>query len=248
VTSLRVWLSRLRGAFRGGRRDADLAEEIQVHLDRLAAEHVRRGMSPVDARLAARREFGGVDQVKETYRDQHGWPFPESLLQDARYAFRALRRSPGFTAIAVLTLALGISVNATVFTLINAIVFKGAPFDRDGRLLYIHTRAPQYPSSYPDFQNWRAQAKSFDGMAITNGLRMSLSDGSGVPENYFGSQVSANTFQLIGQRPIIGRDFGPSDETPGAAAVAILSYGLWDRRYERDGSQAQRNRGRHRSA
>jgi predicted permease len=160
---------------------------------------------------------------------------------DVRYALRQFRRNPGFTAVAVAMLALGIAVNATVFTLANTILFKGFPFiDRNDRILYIHTSVPGRPevpdgfSSYADFEDWRAQSKSFAGMAYLTGSVMTLSGGSGFPANHPGSQISANTFQLIGQRPLLGRDFAASDETPDAAPVVILSHGLWQRRYGAD--------------
>ena len=136
----------------------------RLYLELLADEHVRRGMSGREARAAARREFGGVDQVKETYRDQRGLRLIESVIEDARLALRTLRRSPGFTAVAVTMLAVGIGVNAAVFTVTNATLFKGFPLVRaNDRLVYM-TMSRGCCVSYPDFEDWRAQATSFEGM------------------------------------------------------------------------------------
>jgi putative ABC transport system permease protein len=158
----------------------------------------------------------------------------DGIVEDIRYTVRALRRSPGFTLTAVVTLALGIGVNATVFSVANAVLFKGLPsVQRNDRILYIGSRV-DCCVSYPDFEDWRAQAKSFEALGAVADLRIALSDSSGFPESYTVTQVSANTFQLIGQGPIIGRDFTSSDEMPGAAPVAILTYGFWERRYGRD--------------
>ncbi len=164
-----------------------------------------------------------------------GWL--DSLAQDIRYALRGMRRSPGFTIVAVATLALGIGVNATVFTVTNAVLFKGFRLvERNDRILYIGTQNNGHGCcvSYPDFIDWRAQAKSFEGMGTVADLQITLTDEGGAPERYDASQVSANAFRLLGQRPILGRDFASSDETPGADPVAILRYGFWDRRYGKD--------------
>ena len=159
----------------------------------------------------------------------------DSWAQDVRYAFRAMRQSPAFTMVAVLTLAIGIGVNATVFTLTNAALFKGFRFVvGNDRLLYITSRGYGCCVSYPDFEDWRAQAKSFERMAVVHGVRISLSDTSGFPESYDATEVSADTFTVIGQRPMLGRDFAAADERLGAAPVAILSYGFWERRYGKD--------------
>jgi len=141
-----------------------------------------------------------------------------SWLGDVRFSFRTLIDNPAFTLVAVATLALGIGVNAAVFTVTNAVLFRGFPHvDPENRLLYIGTRSGV---SYPDFEDWRAQAKSFRGMAVVanGGLRLILNDSSGVPETCDGTQLSANTFGVIGQQPILGRDFGASDEAPGAGS------------------------------
>ena len=163
------------------------------------------------------------------------WP------EDVRFGLRTMLKNPGVSLVSVLTLALGIGVNATVFTLSNAVLFKGFPFDQSDRILYLGERNVNRDQrfgavSYPDFRDWRDRAKSFVGMAAVSGLRVNLSDGNGLPESYQGAQISANGFRLIGQKPAIGRDFTSADEARGAAPVAILTYGLWERRYGKDTS------------
>jgi predicted permease len=161
------------------------------------------------------------------------------LRRDVQYALRTLRTSPGFTAAAVLMLAVGIGVNASVFTITNAVLFKGFPsVVRNDRILYIDTQRNGFGCcvSYPDFADWRARATSFDGIGAVADLRFALTDNGGLPETYDASQITANTFTLVGQRPSLGRDFTPDDERPGAAPVAILTYRFWDRRYGKDPS------------
>jgi predicted permease len=161
----------------------------------------------------------------------------ESILQDARYALRSLRHSPAFALTAVATLAVGIGVNAAVFTVANAVLFKGFRLvGGNGRILYIDTRDHGRGCcvSYPDFEDWRAQARSFEELGAVADQRITLSDGSGSPESYTASLVTANAFRLLGQSPLLGRDFAASDETPGAPAVAIFSHGFWERRYAKD--------------
>jgi len=158
-----------------------------------------------------------------------------NLLGDIRLSLRTLAKNPGFTAVAVTMLAVGIGVNATVFTVTNAVLFKGFPLVAgNDRLRYISYRNSNCCVSYPDFLDWKAQSKSFDGMAIVHGVGIALTDTSGFPENLSGNENSADTFRLVGARPIIGRDFTAADEMPGAAPVAILNYGFWERRYGKD--------------
>jgi putative ABC transport system permease protein len=171
MTPLRVWLARVLGSVDRRHRDAELHDEIQTHLDRLADEHVRRGMRLADARLAARREFGGVDQVKETYRDQRGLRFLESLSKDARYALRTLRRSPGFTAVAVMMLALGIGANTAIFSLVSAVLLRPLPFAEPDRLVLVwddfsaRGGAPRTQPTPADYVAWKEQSRSFADMA-----------------------------------------------------------------------------------
>ena len=169
--------------------------------------------------------------------------WPGGIAQDVRHVLRGLRRTPGFTLIAIATLAIGIGVNAAVFTVANTALFRGFPHvDPDNRVVYIDSRRNGSGGSvsYPDFRDWSARAKSFDGMGLVSngGLRLVLSDGTSAPETADGTQLSANSFQVLRQQPVLGRDFESGDEAPGAAPVAMLSYSFWERRYGKDPSIA----------
>ena len=167
-------------------------------------------------------------------RDTRSFGWADDVRRDVQYAARTLRHSPAFTVIAILTIAIGIGVNAVVFTVTNAVLFKGFPLvERNDRLLYM-TTGRGCCVSYPDFEDWRAQAASFEGMALVHGVPATVTDGNGFPERYDATEVSAGTFTLVGQQPILGRDFAPSDETPGAAPVVILRHGFWERRFGGD--------------
>ncbi|MGA3187910.1 MAG: ABC transporter permease [Bryobacteraceae bacterium] len=163
-----------------------------------------------------------------------------SILEDIRFGLRTLARNPGFTAVAIIALALGIGVNATVFSLANAVLFKNLPFANSDQILYIISTNPANPrwrdSSFPDYRDLRAALKSFDAVGASSQDSKNLSDHTTSPEGYHGAYISVNTFPLIGQKPIAGRDFVPSDEQPGAAPVAILSYKVWENRYGKDPS------------
>ncbi|HEV3312744.1 MAG TPA: ABC transporter permease [Chloroflexota bacterium] len=160
-------------------------------------------------------------------------PWLQSAAQDIRYGFRAMRRSPTSTAVALITLAIGIGVNATVFTVTNAVLFKGfAGVYRNDRLLYISNGGCCV--AYADFEDYRAQAKSFEGMAIVHGVSFVYTDTSGFAENVDANENSADVFRVVGQKPLLGRDFEPADEMDGAPAVGILSYSFWERQYGGD--------------
>jgi predicted permease len=161
----------------------------------------------------------------------------EDVWRDIRLGVRMLTRDQGFTAVAVTMLALGIAVNATVFTVTNAVLFKGFPLvARNDRLRYIGYKGNICCVSYPDFLDWRAQSTSFSGMAIVHGVGLTVTDGNGFAESLNGNENSADTFRLVGQKPMLGRDFTTDDEKAGAAPVAILNYGFWERRYGKDPS------------
>jgi putative ABC transport system permease protein len=158
-----------------------------------------------------------------------------SLLQDLRFAVRLMIKDRWFTAIAVVALALGIGVNATVFTFVNAVLIRGLPFNDPDRIMSLAernmARGTDFGVSWPDFQDWREAQKTLSGIAAFNGTTMNVSDEGRVPERYIGPYVTANTFGLIGQRPLLGRDFLPDDDKPGASPVAILGNSIWKTRY-----------------
>jgi len=157
----------------------------------------------------------------------------ESIGQDARYAVRAVKRSPASTAVALATLAIGIGINATVFTVTNAVLFKGfAGVDRNDRLVYISNGGCCV--SYPDFEDYRDQARSFRGMAIVHGVSFVYSDTGQFVEHVEANENSAEVFRLVGRRPLLGRDFTAADEADGAPLVGILNDQFWERRYQRD--------------
>src|SRR5262249_34684953 len=160
------------------------------------------------------------------------------LLPDLKFARRLLIKARWFTLVAVTALALGIGVNATVFTYVNAVLIRGLPFDQTDRIVSVSSRnmarAIDGGTSYLDFQDWAAAQKTFKGLAAFSSGTMNVSDEGHPPERYGGPYISGNAFKLIGQRPILGRDFLPEDDKLGAAPVVILGGGIWKSRYGSD--------------
>ncbi len=236
--SLRVFLSRvLDFAFRR-RRDERLSEEIQAHLDILSADYVARGMTPAQSRDAARRAFGGVDQVKAVYRDQRGLPFVDSLVPDARFAIRLLVKDRWFTAAAVVALALGIGATTTVFTIVNGMNLSALPVDEPDRIMYLQTQDAQgrrqAGASFADFVDWQQATRTFSGLAAFAGETMNVGDEERPADRLAGTFISANGFNVLRVRPLVGRDFVAEDDRVGAAPVVILAYGIWRDRYTSD--------------
>jgi predicted permease len=238
---LRIFGSRLRNFFRKRKLDGDLDAEFQSHLAMLSDEHVRRGMTVEQAQHAARRDFGGVEQAKESYRDQRGLPFLETLVQDVRYALRMLRKSPGFTAVVVLTLALGIGANTAIFSLMNAVLLQSLPVRHPEQLLVLRytdaqPRGAEEDFSYPMYQVLRDKSAVFDGVLTRSGVSFNVTY-AGQSEWAYGELVSGNYYEVLGVRPWLGRLLSPEDDrTPGAHPVAVLSYGYWQARFGGDPS------------
>lgn len=238
MTILRVLLSRLR-AIVSGQRDRDIDDEIAGHLAEAADDYMRQGLSPEEARRAARRSFGGVAQAREVYRQVGSFMWLEDLARDLRFGARMLVKDRWITLAAVVALAVGIAANNTVFTIVNAILLRDLPFDEPDRIVAIGTRAGSVRTltagvSYPDFLDWRAAVKTFDGLGATTETTMNVGDERVAPERFIGSYVSANAFAVVRQRPILGRDFVPDDDRRGAVAVVILGHSLWRNRYASD--------------
>jgi predicted permease len=208
--------------------------ELRFDYEQRIEDRMRAGMSEAEARRTVRLEFGDLELVKEECRDARGLQPLDSLLHDVRYAWRGMRRAPAFTAVAVAMLAAGIGVNTTVFTVTDSVLHGGFPLvERNDRILYI-TSGTGCCVSWADYQDWKAQAKSFGDMALVHGVPVTVGDQDGFLERRDATLVTSNTFRLTGRRPMLGRDFTPADEIPGARPVAILSYAYWERRYAKD--------------
>ncbi len=232
-------LSRIAALFRRDQLENRLDEEVRAHLELLAADYERRGMTREQARRAARRDFGGIEPMKETHRDHRTFGFVTDCLRDVRFGLRLLIKERWFTAAAVLVLALGIAANNTVFVLLNGIMLRDFPFAEPERIVTILSSVdgrarPNAGISYLDLQDWSVAQQTFDGLAGVAETTMNVADEGRVPERAVGAYISANAFDLIGHAPIVGRGFDARDDRPGAPAVVILSDALWRSRYGAD--------------
>ena len=211
--------------------EAGMDKEIRFHLEQAVKDFIASGMNRKEARLRALREFGAVALAKEEIRDTRPLTWLADLTQDVHYALRGLRRSPGFALTSIATLTLAIGLNVAGFTVMNTMLFRGPPLVQGSdRLVYMQERHPsgRCCMSYPDFEDWRSQAQAFEGMAYVATRPINLSDGNGRSIDISPATVSTNTFELLGVGPMLGRDFMPTDEVPGAAPVAILNYHFWE--------------------
>ncbi len=206
-------------------------KEIRFHLEQAVKDLIASGMNRKEARLRALREFGAVALAKEEIRDTRRLTWLADITQDVHYALRGLRRSPGFALISIGTLALAIGLNVAGFSVMNTMLFRGPPLVQGSdRLVYMQERhtSGRGVMSYPDFEDWRSQAPAFEGMAYVATRTINFRDGDGRSIDISTATVSTNTFDLLGVGPMLGRDFMPTDEVPGAAPVAILSYDFWE--------------------
>ena len=234
-----TFISRLLDVVLRRQREARLAEELQAHLDLLTDEYVARGMSPADARLAARKSFGGVEQVKHVYRDQRGFRMLDELVQDSKYAVRLILKDRWFTTATVVALALGIGATATVGSILYCMNFRGLPFANPAALVAIGgepNRSHGGQVSYTVFDGWRSSARAIAGMAAYAGVPINLGDERLGTEQFAGTFISHNGFALLGERPVLGRDFIADDDRKGAPAVVIIGYRVWTDRYGSDPS------------
>jgi putative ABC transport system permease protein len=228
---LRVLYSRIGGLFSGRRPAQEFERELESHLAMLIEENLRRGMPPAEAERAARIRLGGLTQLKETNRELRGLPFIETFLQDARYAWRMLRKNPGFTAVAVLTLALGIGANTAIFSVVYAVLLKPLPYAHPEQLVtafQANTQegVPEDGVSYPNFEEWRAQNHVFSELAGITAHQLTLT-GRGEPSVVDTSVVTPEHFALLDVKPLHGRVFFPAEGKQGAPPVVIISENLW---------------------
>src|SRR5258707_945055 len=236
---VQVFLRRLASLFRRRGLEDDLDEELRSHLEMAVELNVRKGIAPEDARSEARRSFGGVEQTKEAYRDQRGLPMIETMLQDLRFGLRMLRRSPGFSILAILCLTLGIGANAAVFSWIEGILFRPYPaVAHQERLVAIGGTSRDEPwgtpLSWPDFLDLQRSCTLCETLFVSKitGTTLSIGDRA---ERTTGSIVSANYFDAIGVAPMLGRGFLPGeDQGQSGHPVAVISYQLWQGRFRGD--------------
>jgi macrolide transport system ATP-binding/permease protein len=239
MPQVRAWFSRLLGLFRKNSRNQEMAEELQQHLDALVERNIATGMSPSDARRAALRQFGGVEQTKESAREQRVWMWADQLLQDIRFGMRMLWRSPGFSILAILCLTLGIGTNAAVFSWIEGVLFHPYPLiAHQDRMFALSGTTVGVPGnnglSYPDFVDLQKNCTLFESFIVDRIMGTSLSVGDRA-ERASGGIVSPNYFDAIGVQPILGRGFRPEEATGrNAHPVAVISYQTWKNRYKGD--------------
>src|SRR5690348_8747426 len=252
ITPLRQLFHRVWSFFRRAQLDRELDSELRSHLDMAIERNLRQGMSPEQARREALLNFGGFEQTKQIYRERRGLPFLDTLLQDLRFAFRMLRKSPGFTAVAALTLALGIGANTAIFSFIDAVLLRSIPVKDPRQLVVFNWSAHRNPDlhghsdhgdcadqagigdcsfSIPFFQTVRAQSNSFSGVAAFSGpLDVDLS-GNGAASVVRGLYVSGDFFSTLGVNTFIGRPLALSDDLPSAPPVIVLNYAYWVRAF-----------------
>ncbi|HEV2224533.1 MAG TPA: ABC transporter permease [Candidatus Acidoferrales bacterium] len=225
---------RLRSLFRRRQADQELDDELRDHIEQKTAEYVAKGMTPREAHRTALLDMGGVEKRKEECRDTRRVNWVQDLLQDLRFTFRMLCKSLGFTAVAVLTLALGIGANTAIFSLINAVLLQPLPGIANPKqlasLFRMQKNDPFGVNGYPDYVDYRDRNRSFSGLAAHAAVWMNL--GTGSPERIIGDIVTGNYFPVLGVQPALGRLIVLDDDTKrDANAVVVLSYSLWERKF-----------------
>ncbi len=226
LSRFRSWL---RATLHRSRMESEMDAELRTHIEAYAEDLGRQGVPRSEAMRRARLEFGGIDRAKEECREARGARFLETFAQDLRYGVRMLRKSPGFTAVAVLTLALGIGANTAVFSVVYAVLLRPLPYKDSSRLVVLNETTPMVGTvsvSYLNFLDWRAGSRAFSQMAAVHSVSFNLA-GIAQPENISGDAVSPNFLSMMGIRPFLGRDFDASEEKPGTAPVLLLSYSFW---------------------
>jgi ABC-type antimicrobial peptide transport system permease subunit len=235
--NLRTAFSRLISTLHKNHRDldAELSTHLQLHID----DYFRQGFSPQEARRLALLKLGGLEQTKQLVRDQQSVPILESLFHDARFALRLLRKSPGFTAVAILTLALGIGANTAIFSVVNSVLLRSLPFPHPNELIDISARStlfdfPNLGLSLPDIADLRNSSTSVSAIAVSQDSPKELSAaGDAKPQRLESTEVTEDFFPLLGIRPLHGRTFTSADMQPGNRTV-ILSYELWRENFAAD--------------
>ena len=235
MRKLRAWFLRLGGLFNKERRDKELAEEIESHVQMHIEDNLRSGMSAIEARRNALIKLGGIELTKEQYRDRRGIRAVETLLRDFRYGLRILRKSPGFTAVAVLTLALGIGANTAIFSVVDGVLVRPLPYGDPNRLVVVWETnqsrgVPKTDVAPPNLFDWQEQTDIFEAIGGYTPADVTLTYG-GEAEQVPAARISVDLFRVLHTSPSLGRGFASSDGGEDAPRIVLLSHGLWQRRF-----------------
>ena len=235
VSALRAVLT---GLFGRARVEREMDDEIRAHIRERAEDLRHAGVAGEEAERQARIEFGGVEKCKEECREALVVSWLDHLWRDFRFGLRMSMKSPGFTAAAVLALALGIGADTAMYSIVNGALTWDLGLDNRDRIVIVRSTNKRHDQdwtvSYPDFRDFRGQVKSLAGLAAYRFVPANLSDQSALPERYYCVEMSANGFSVVQHKPLFGRDFIAADEQPGAAPVVMLGYHVWRNRYAED--------------
>jgi len=234
MKTLRALWRRLLGTFRMQQAEQEFAAELESHLEMHIEDNLCSGMAPGEARRQALIQLGGVEQTRQSYREQRSLPWVETLWHDLRFGVRMLRKSPVFSAVAVLTLALGIGANTAIFSIVNGVLLHPLPYPHSEELIILHESKPNFEFggiSFPNFKDWRKDNRSFSSMAVSHGYYFSLT-GKGEAELVDGQYMTSGFFETLEVKPLLGRTFTEQEEIPGAAPIALISEGLWKRKFD----------------
>jgi putative ABC transport system permease protein len=229
MNKLRGWLLRLGGLFGRARRERELAAEMESHLQMHIEDNLRAGMSSEIARREALMKLGGVEQTKEIYRDRRGLPLLEALFRDLRFSFRMLLKNPGFTAIAVLTLVLGIAATTAIFSVVYGVLLRPLPYPNPDQIIQLwelDAKGHRMNFPEPNFLDMRSSSQSLAALAECNAGPFTISGGA-EPTRTVAALVSRDFFQVMGVSPVLGRSFSPEDQREGAGPVLLVSHDYW---------------------
>lgn len=229
-----VVAARLRGLFEHKRPERELDDEVRFHLEMQIEDNLKAGMNPAEARYAALRSFGGIEPMKETYRERRAFALVETVAQDIRYALRTLRKSPGFTTTSVAVLALAIGSNTAMFSVMNAVLLRPLPYRSPEQLAMLWSEIPSQNlregrSAYLNVEQWRSQSKSFADMAVFDPVSATLTSPEGA-EQISVARISPNVFPVLGVQPLHGRTFS-IEEAKQRQRLALISHRFWQARF-----------------
>ncbi len=233
---LQIIQAKFLAAFNKRKLDQEMDEEMRSHVEMRAQQNVAAGMSLEEGRHAALKEFGWTESIKETCRDQRGGRWIEDFGQDIRYGARMLFKYPGFTVIAVLTLALGVGANTAIFSIVDAVLLRPLPYPDSGQLVWLGERGPDWSGgsiAYPNFVDWKNQQSVFEKFGVYNGNNFTLT-GAGEPTRVSAAVMSVDVFAALRTEPEVGRIFREDEDKPGGPPVALISHALWESRFGGD--------------